>query len=225
MYCGECGTELFPNSKFCSECGKFVGNKGGNYIRTGKKSINFIANSDSKINTRDIYINSNMDRDEIEYEQVQYGKKIEVNTVRKFKKVAHIITGIGLISSIITIINFFIPFNISIIDNIPLYVKSWLFYVTIFGAIILLGTRELINGRSLSFPLNIEFKKINDKYISKIVNTGICPICGGKVFVVKIKENNNDGTQIKERRIGICENDDEHRFTFDKTILKGERIK
>ena len=54
---------------------------------------------------------------------------------------------------------------------------------------------------------------------------GVCPICRGRVFVVKVKENNNDTNQVKERYIGICENDNEHRFTFDKTILKGERIR
>lgn len=221
-YCNNCGSKLLANSKYCSECGKSIISENKKDITTGKGSINFIASDESKINTRDIYINPHKDSFEIDYEYVTYGKKIKVDTAEKVSKFATVIT---IISGIMTMITFFLPISIGTLTSISNNLKTILFIVTLFSCMVLAGIRDLLANKNLKLPLNIELKKINDKYISKIATVGECPICGGMVIVKKIKKYNKESGTSIEKYIGICEKNIEHKFTFDSSIFKGERIK
>lgn len=220
--CNKCGAEILTNSKFCSECGERIQDNNGNYIKTGRKSINFIATDESKISTRDIYISPPKDSFEIDYKHVAYGKKINVSTIEKLNRFTTIIT---IVSGIITVITFFVPFSIGTQSGISNYIKGGLAIIALLGCAILSGLGNLLSNKSIKLPLNIELKKIDDTYISRIATVGECPICKGTVVVIKINEKDNKTNQTKEKYIGICENNQEHKFTFDNTIFKGERIK
>lgn len=222
-YCSKCGAKLLPDSKFCSECGEQIENNNNNRIKTEKKSVNFIATGTSKIKTRDIYINRNKDSFEIEYQCSPYGKKMHIS---KIKNLNNFTTTISLISSLITVITFFLPINIATLSGISIDVKLIMAIITLLFATIASTSYKLLNNKSLKLPLNLEFKKIDDNYFSKVEITGKCPICGGKVRVnKKIAQKDAIINLTKEKYIGICENNEDHRFTFDDTIFKGERIK
>lgn len=214
-YCNNCGAEVASNSKFCSECGERLSDNSSNNIEAGKESVNFIATGSSKIRTRDVYINPHKDSFEIEYKECPFGKEIKVSTIEKLNRFTTISS---IISSIITMITFCLPISIASI-NIPSFIKVIVLVVAVVSCLSWSKLDKLSKGGSLQLPLNIKLRKVDNKNISRIAILGECPICKGIVVVNKVKE------QDKEKYIGICGNNSEHRFTFDNTIFKGERIK
>lgn len=220
-YCPSCGIELLTVSKFCHECGiELI--PSNNSVKTGSDSINIGVGVNGEFKARDIYVNQPNNGFNIEYEKKSYGKPINVSAIKKLEITAGVIS---VISGCFTILTTF-ESKLGFFTNIPDSITGLTAILGIGCVFLWSKSVRILNGKSEPYVFGRELKKIDKKTISKIAIVGACPICGGKVLVQKNTEDKSNNKKNSPKLVGICENSpDEHRFTYDQTVMKGERIR
>ncbi len=144
------------------------------------------------------------------------------------------------LSPIIVIILFAIIFQLAVFQIVEPIVLTYMTTFTItYVALFMIWFRYLIDALNnnittlpdVMLPLNLKSAvlqyELNEpgsstgriRKLSIKVYTGKCPICGYRVDIKSI------GLPFKTRLFGICDNNPlEHRYTFDFTTLKGEKM-
>lgn len=218
-YCPYCGTDLVSGSLFCHICGMEV----IAYVNTNITGNNNIGIGNNNT-IGDIILNPLNHSFEIEYQREQHGHPIKVKLVKKLEMIAAIVT---IITACFTMYTSSLQLRMvfgGIIFNLLNIIALCLL---IGGPIFLLFAFNLLGYRKMPFLSGIELERVDEENILRFIITGECPICGGIVVVQKDPEMANQSDKNrKAKQIGICQNNpEEHRFTFDHTIFKGERIK
>ncbi|MCT4507520.1 MAG: zinc-ribbon domain-containing protein [Tepidibacter sp.] len=218
MYCHNCGKKIVPEVyKFCPNCGVNLGKDSSKSqsIKSGHNSVNIGGNGDNHRYHIDS-INYNVDNQQkhIKYNMDKI-KKIPLD-IKKASMFSGFVGLIGFIGSIVSIVSFFK-------GGILLRSNTWIQYVIPlsmllgFGLLYILGTLKNQGFKGVNTFLG-DFLLLLDEerkfFLIKAYSD--CPICNGRVNVMKLKNN--------ERYIGVCNKNSDHAFSFDYTNFTGRPI-
>lgn len=211
MLCKKCKFEFPDEYKFCPNCAQKNDDLdiSNNQIEMGNDNINYgVGNSGyQNFNIGNTYNYKTDDFPIVEYE-LRYDRRI-LGGVKGFKIKYQITSVLSIVSAIITIVGFLgdieilhlfiiilLGLLINTLDSIEKYKK-------------LSETGEVYENENLLY-------QVKDGEVYKISRFGICPICGGRVNIYKDEK--------LKRKLGKCVNNEEHLYTYDPTINRGEAV-
>lgn len=222
MNCNFCYAEIKEDDAYCSKCGERVtgdskvvgGVARDNNIQVGSGSRNRV--NVGKIEQFNIQQNFNNNLSQ----HATYEDKVLFTLMnnKKFTFTGFVVSLLSFLGSIASIYGLYLSgFNLGSLPSLNRILSiSTILLPT--GMFVLIIGRDLNKQKFFRLPLyggrGINLKNIND--IIKVVKVfGTCPICKGKINLV---------TDENRRTIGVCENNWDHRYSFDHTTYRGQRI-
>lgn len=215
MRCTKCNNKIEENFNMCPYCGTKLNNadKIVNKVKQKKNNNSIIINGD---NEGDIY-QAQSSVFKIEYEEHE-NKRVKYKNENLLKMSLNIATVLGVISSIITIVEFlnekiYISFENA---NLIFIISSIIMGISIYNISKLYMLSK--NGEIKTFFNEKIYKNKEDGkyYILKKYIYGKCPICDGEVCVEDLDYNG------KLKKYGVCkEQPSDHIFTFKEVGVLG----
>lgn len=210
MECRKCNYKVALEHRYCPNCGEEINHNAikNGFINAGRNNVNIGLGNNS---TQEIYIESLNVNNQTEEAIVEYNDYLErgvIGGVDAFKRKFQICSILSAIAAVVTIIDY-------------LLTKS---NFTIFFVMATLGLfayafdskekysalkKEGVVYRKGRVVLSLE----QDGKVYKVRKFGFCPICNGRVFIYY--------DERFKKKLGKCENSDDHLYTYDHTINAG----
>lgn len=208
MRCNNCKRKVERDYLYCPYCSEKICHTTGDTgtINAGRNNINIGLGNNS---TQEIYIEHfNVPKQEL---IVEYDDRLEREVfggVKGYKRKFEICGWLSVISAIVTITDFFlIKSNFTVLFLMA--AAGWALYA--------FESREkhktLIDKGVVYSGNNPVLSLEEDGKVYKVSKFGICPICRGRVFIYQDEKF--------KRKLGKCENNKDHLYTYDHTIDAG----
>lgn len=219
MYCYNCSQEIINDGyKFCPKCGtNLKDNTSKNQtIKLGSNSINIGGNGDNnQYHINGLDYNATEKQTVIRYNKDKINKlPYDIKKASIFSVILTVVSFLGSMASIIGI------FKDSTFSQENTWIQLIWISATLLGLSLLYFFSTLKKQEfkgiytffgKLLFWLD---KKTGEIYRIKVYSK--CPKCGSDVNIRKIKD--------KEKYIGVCDRNLNHKFAFDHTDFTGEPI-
>lgn len=210
MKCVNCNENVNQEYRYCPFCAEPINqqNYENNSINAGNNNINIGLGNNSK---QEIYIDKLNVTEPAKELFVEYSDRLDrkiLGGVNGFKRKFEIAGILSAISAVITIIDYLITKS-----NFTVF----LLMSTVGLLAYAFDSREKFKELRENGVVNRDKKpiliEVENGDVYKIRKYGICPICGGRVYIYTDEKF--------KRKLGKCENNSDHLYTYDHTIDAG----